>query len=73
MQSVHITTNVVSSNPAQAIQHYVIKFVSDLRQVGGFLRALRNIELRERLGSMGHRPPINKYGEFNRDDKFSLL
>jgi hypothetical protein len=36
---------VVSSNPAQgevySIQHYVIKFVSDLRQVGGFLRILR--------------------------------
>ena len=32
MQSVPITTNVVSSNPAQAM--YVIKFVSDLRQVG---------------------------------------
>jgi hypothetical protein len=31
-----ITTNVASSNPAQAIQHYVIKFVSDLRHVGGF-------------------------------------
>ena len=25
----------------QNVQHYVIKFVSDLRQVGGFLRALR--------------------------------
>jgi hypothetical protein len=41
----HITTNVVSSNPAQgdvySIQHYVIKFVSDLRQVGGYLRLLR--------------------------------
>ena len=36
IQSVPITTNVVSSNPAQAIQHYVIKFVSDLRQAGGF-------------------------------------
>jgi hypothetical protein len=33
MQSVHITTNVVSSNPTQAIQHYVIKFVSDLSMV----------------------------------------
>jgi hypothetical protein len=40
MQSVPITTNVVSINPTQAIQHYVIKFVSDLRQVGGFLRIL---------------------------------
>jgi hypothetical protein len=40
IQSVPITTKVVSSNPTQAIQHYVIKFVSDLRQVGGFLRVL---------------------------------
>ena len=39
MQSVPITTNVVSSNPAQAM--YVIKFVSHLRQVGGFLLVLR--------------------------------
>jgi hypothetical protein len=35
-----ITTNVVSSNPAHgevySIQHYAIKFVSDLRQVGVF-------------------------------------
>ena len=45
MQSVPITIKVVSSNPAHdedySIQHYVIKFVSDLRQVGGFLRVLR--------------------------------
>ena len=44
MQSVPITTNVVSSNPAHgevySIQHYVIQFVDDLRQVGGFLRVL---------------------------------
>ena len=37
VQSVPITTNVVSSNAAPgevySIQHYVIKFVSDLRQV----------------------------------------
>jgi hypothetical protein len=32
MQSVSITTNVVRSNPAKAI-HYVMRFVSDLRQV----------------------------------------
>ena len=41
MQSVAITTNVVSANPANdemySIQHYVIKFVSNMRQVGGFL------------------------------------
>ena len=37
MQSVPITTNDMSSNLAQAIQHYVIKFASDLWQVSGFL------------------------------------
>jgi hypothetical protein len=45
VQSVPITTNVVSSNPVYdevySIQHYMIKFVSDLRQVSGFLRVLR--------------------------------
>ena len=45
MQSVPITTEVVSSNPAHgevySIQHYVIKIVSDLRQVCGFHRVLR--------------------------------
>jgi len=44
LQSVLITTQVVSSIPVHgemyAIQHYVIKFVSDYRQVGGFLRVL---------------------------------
>jgi hypothetical protein len=32
-----ITTNIVSSIPTQAIQHFVKTFVSDLWQVGGFL------------------------------------
>jgi hypothetical protein len=45
MQSVHITTKVVSSNPVHdevySLQHYVIKFVSDLRQVGAFHRELQ--------------------------------
>ena len=44
VQLVPITTKVVSSNPAHgevySIQHYAIKFVSDLRQVGGFLWVL---------------------------------
>ena len=44
VQSVSITTKIVSSNPAHgemySIQHYVIKFVGDLRQVDGFLRIL---------------------------------
>ena len=37
----HITHKVMSSNPTHGemylIQHYVIKFVSDLGQVSGFL------------------------------------
>ena len=38
-QSIPITTNFASLNPAEvySIQHYVIKLVSDLQQVGGFL------------------------------------
>jgi len=43
IQSVPITTDVVSSNLDQGrgVQHYVIKFLSDLRLDGGFLRVLR--------------------------------
>jgi len=41
MKSVPITTKVVRPNPVHgevySIQHYVIKCVSNLRQVGGFL------------------------------------
>ena len=50
MQSLPITTNVASSNPTQVIRHYVIKFVSYLRQVDSFLRVLR------------FTPPINLTG-----------
>jgi hypothetical protein len=43
-QSVPIIIKVASSDPAYdemfSIQHYVIKFVIDLRQVGGFLMVL---------------------------------
>ena len=43
--SVPITTKVVSLNSVHgevySIQHYVIKFVSDLWQVGGFFQVLR--------------------------------
>jgi hypothetical protein len=47
VQSVPITTKVVSSNHVHgevySIKHYVIKFVRyfNLRQVGGFLQAFR--------------------------------
>jgi hypothetical protein len=44
-KSVAITNNVIRSNPAHDetswIQHYVIKFVSDMQQFRGFLRILR--------------------------------
>ena len=44
MQSMPLTAKVVCLNPAHgevySIQHYVIKFVSDLRQVSGFLWVL---------------------------------
>ena len=45
VQSVPVTTSIVSYNRVHgevySIQHYMIKFVSDLWQVGGFLRVLR--------------------------------
>ena len=45
VQSVPITTKVVSSNSAHgkvySMSHYLIKFVSDLRQVSDFFRVLR--------------------------------
>ena len=43
VQSVPITTKAARSNPAQVylIPHQMLKFVSDLRQVHGFLRVLR--------------------------------
>ena len=44
MQSVPITTNIVCLNPAHGelylIQPCVIEFVSDLRQVSGFLLSI---------------------------------
>jgi hypothetical protein len=74
VQSVPITTKVVSSNPVLvemcSIQQYVIKFVSDLRQVGGFLRVLRfsppikhlhdlsEILLKVTLKTINHKPSL---------------
>jgi hypothetical protein len=47
MQSVPITTKVVSSNPTHGevylMQHNGIKFINDLQQVSGFLHVLRSI------------------------------
>ena len=45
VQSMPVTTKGESSNPVHgnlySIQHYVIKYVSDLRSVGGLLQVLR--------------------------------
>ena len=45
LKKFQIQTKSVSLNPAHeegySIQHYVIKFVNDLRQIGGFLRVLQ--------------------------------
>ena len=45
MQSIPITSKVVRSNPGHgkvySIHYYVIKFVSDLRYVSGFLQVLQ--------------------------------
>jgi len=48
VQSVPITTEVMSSNHVRGEVysiHYVMKLVSDLQQVGGFLRFLPPITL----------------------------
>ena len=49
IQTVTIITYVVSSNPAYgelySLQLHVIKFVSDLLEVDGFLQVLRLIKL----------------------------
>ncbi len=36
-----IRQSQLDQDEVYSIQHYVMKFVSDLRQVGGFLRVLR--------------------------------
>ena len=45
VQSVPITSNIVSSNPVYeevySIEHFLIKFISDLRQVDDFLLVSR--------------------------------
>jgi hypothetical protein len=50
MQSVPITTNVVISNPTNdnvySIQLYVIKYVSDLQQVGLLLNPMGKLKFR---------------------------
>ena len=60
MQSVSITINVVSSNPAHgyvySIEIYVTKFICDFQQIYGLLRVLRIYPLP---------PPPNKADRHN--------
>jgi len=53
MQSAPITSNVVSSSlvhgEVYSIQHYMAKFVSDLRQVVGFLRVSTINQIKPKL------------------------
>ena len=66
-------TKVVSSNSVQGevylIQHYVIKFVSDLWQAGGFLRVLRFPRYSWNIVESGvkhHKPkPISQLNPYN--------
>ena len=83
MQSVHITSKVASLNPADgevySIQHYVIEFVSDLRQVFCFLQIFQfplQIKLTASGGSRGGggdvRPPPPKKRERDREREGDL-
>ena len=72
-----VTTEVVSSNPVHvdvySILYYMMKFVSDLQQVGGFLRVLRfspaikmsttitEILLKEALNTINQNQAYNHY------------
>jgi hypothetical protein len=62
VQLVPITIKVVSSNPIHGevylIQHYVIKFVGDLRHVGGFLHHITEMLLKVALNTINHHQPI---------------
>ena len=60
MKSVPITTNVMSLNPVHSkvysIQHYVIKFVSDLQQVSSTNKTDRH-DITEILLKVAYKPP----------------
>jgi hypothetical protein len=79
LQSASITTNVVSSNPAHgemySIQHYVLKFVSDLRKVSGFLQVLQFRPPRKL--TLNPRPLNNNFGydkwRLSINENFSIL
>ena len=69
MQSLPITTNVVEfeSRSKRGVQHYVIKFVSDLRQFGGFLRHnISEILLKVALSTIKQQKTNNRSGRYVR-------
>ena len=65
MQSVPITTNVMSSNPVH-IQHYVIKFVSDLRQISSTNKT-DCLNLTEILLKVAYKTTINLWHMYSFD------
>ena len=69
VQFMPITTKVVSSNPVHgekySIQHNVIEFVSDLRQVVGFLRVLR---FPPPIKLINQTKPVSKVSKWNNCD-----
>ena len=81
VQSMDIITNFVSLNPIHGegylIQHYVIKFVSDLRQVSGFILVLHDIAeiLKVALNTINPNPIVILYYyniTYCHSDKFVL-
>jgi hypothetical protein len=78
VQSVPITTKVVSLSPvhgeAYSIQHYVIKFVSDLQQVSGFLwfsppiKLTTTILLKVALNTINQKPPLILQSEIGHNE-----
>ncbi len=72
MTSWHLIINSITLHgEVFSIQHYVIKFCSDLLQVGGFLGVYRfpppikqditEILLKVKLNTLNHKPSIQQY------------
>ena len=74
MQSVAINTKVVSSNPVHgemySIQHYVIKFVSNLLQVDGFLH--RGSQLYFHITACGFLRPGHSVSSTKKTDRHKI-
>jgi hypothetical protein len=69
MQSVPITSSIVSLNPAHVelflMQHYVIKFVSDLRKVDGFITLFITNPVAARSGLIANMTSVSSHPYIN--------